>query len=37
MKRKSKKSVQVSKQSQIVFTRKEQVPAKSVLQEKYVN
>ena len=37
MKRKSKKSVQVSKQSQIVFTRKEQIPTKSVSQEKYVN
>ena len=37
MKRKSKKSVQVSKQSQSVVTRKEQVPAKSVSQEKCVN
>ena len=37
IKRKSKKSVQLSKQSQIMFTRKEQVPTKSVSQEKYVN
>ena len=37
MKRKSKKSVHVSEQSKSVFTRKEQVPTKSVLQEKYVN
>ena len=37
MKRKSKKSVQVSKQSQIVSTIKGQVPTNSVLQEKYVN
>ena len=37
MRRKSKKSVQVSKQSQSVFTRKQQIPTKSVLQEKYVN
>ena len=37
MKRKYKKSVEVSKQSQIVLTRKEQVPTKSVSQEKYVN
>ena len=37
MKRKSKKSVQVSKQSQNMFRRKEQVFTKSVSQEKYVN
>ena len=37
MKRKSKKSVQVSKQSQSTFTRKKQVSTKSVSQGKYVN
>ena len=37
MKRKSKKSVQVSKQNQSMCTRKEEISTKSVSQEKYVN
>ena len=37
MMRKSKKSVQVSKQIQSMFTRKEQVCTKSVSQKKYAN